>query len=152
MNCHVDFRGSKSLISTGQTGQNEYRAHVKSEHDGKKPFECEFCDITFWKRSTLRYHTDATHDEKKRFSCNLCDFQSYYVKSVDMHKKNVHQKLKPFECLEVWQLYCFHNEMGNLENVCNMNTRKYLLRGYCLAPPGRRKRIRRRENISLSGP
>ena len=111
---YLDFASSKNFSSTEQ---NEYRAHVRSEHDGKKPFKCEFCDLTFWRRCNVRYHVEASHDLKKRFSCDLCDFQSYYEKSIDMHKKSVHQKLnrpKPFNCLKVWQLYCFQIDLRDV--------------------------------------
>jgi len=47
-----------------------------------------------------------------------------------------------------------HNNSKNLIRLTSniKNTRKYPLRGYCLAPTGWRKRIMRRKNISLSGP
>ena len=51
--------------------------HVTSVHDGKKPFECEFCDKSFSKKSVLNKHIGSIHDTKKSFVCGFCQ-KSYY--------------------------------------------------------------------------
>ena len=45
-------------------------------------------------------------------------------------------------------IFCFIKK--SYSTLCIFTTRKYPVRGYLLAPPGRRKRIMRREDITLS--
>ena len=40
--------------------------HVDSFHEGKKPFDCHFCDYSCAKKN-MKKHVESVHDGKKPF-------------------------------------------------------------------------------------
>ena len=45
----------------------------KSVHEGKKPFECEICDVQFVLKEKLNEHIASVHEGKKPFKCDKCE-------------------------------------------------------------------------------
>ena len=42
------------LCEMNSTDEKIWKAHIKTEHDGKKPFKCDVCDKSYWAKSNLR--------------------------------------------------------------------------------------------------
>jgi uncharacterized Zn-finger protein len=47
--------------------------HIESVHEGKKPFKCNICDVTFFQKGDLTKHGKTVHEGKKPHKCNGCD-------------------------------------------------------------------------------
>ena len=48
--------------------------HVTSEHDDKRPFECELCDYRCSFKSNMNKHVTAVHEKKNQFKCEMYDY------------------------------------------------------------------------------
>ena len=57
--------------------QNTMHYHLK-RHEGKLPFECEFCSKGFLQASTLQLHVAArhAHESAARLCCPLCPYKT----------------------------------------------------------------------------
>ena len=44
-----------------------------SIHEGKKSFECEFCNYTFSQKGNFKTHIAVVHEGKKSFRCDFCN-------------------------------------------------------------------------------
>ena len=43
---------------------NKQDLYLKSVHEGKKPFKCDICNITFTRRSDLKIYNKSIHEKK----------------------------------------------------------------------------------------
>ena len=46
--------------------------HTKYVHEGKKPHNCNVCDVSFAQKGHLNGHIKSVHEGKKPLLCNLC--------------------------------------------------------------------------------
>ena len=47
--------------------------HIKSVHEGKKPFKGNICDAGFARRIDMKKHIESVHEGKKPFKCKECE-------------------------------------------------------------------------------
>ena len=46
---------------------------MASVYEGKKSFECDFCDANFAQKDQLKKHAASVHEKKKPFNCEFCE-------------------------------------------------------------------------------
>lgn len=63
----------------------ELIGHLKSDHNGDKPFKCAECSMTFSRSKTLSEHV-AVHSEK-RHKCKYCGLTFMQIHSLQKHLK-----------------------------------------------------------------
>ena len=63
--------------------------------------ECEICNATFTKTSSLKSHIEAVHEGKKRYQCHLCEFATARNFALTSHFAKYHpdyyEKIRKFE-------------------------------------------------------
>ena len=67
--------------------------HMRSVHEGKKPFKCDTCDKSFSQKTGLNSHIVTHHSlEKpdKSFICSICNARFCAKKSLARHIATVH--------------------------------------------------------------
>ena len=79
-----------------KTGEKrELVKHIDGFHDGKKPFQCQQCNVSFKGRSGLRSHVLSVH-EGIVYKCLLCDnIVKKAKKNLMMHIKTTHDIPEP---------------------------------------------------------
>ena len=50
-----------------------WKKHMKSVHEGIKPFKCKICEYKAGLRSNLKKHIETVHEGIKSFKCCVCD-------------------------------------------------------------------------------
>ena len=64
----------------------------------KKPFKCEFCDLSFARKAVLDNHTAAVHEQRKPFICNIFS-KSFKLKGkLTRHTSEVHERKTSLQC------------------------------------------------------
>ena len=117
-----------NIFNNTFTSQNGLQYHLKSVHEGEKPFSCESCPKNFTSKQGLNYHiekctssyeskqdlkihTETVHDRKKQFKCQICNENFAAKQDLIIHSASIHngtKSLKTFKC----DLYrVFHSDM-----------------------------------------
>ena len=64
--------------------------HISLIHEGKKPFKCEDCDISFGLKKYLQNHIISIHTTARPFKCSICD-KDYKLKvQLKKHTEDFH--------------------------------------------------------------
>ena len=76
--------------------------HIDSVHDGKKPFECKICHLTFSTKTNLEVHEERKHNPnyvggEKKVVCNICH-EMFSYQNFKYHKRKVHMKNQEILC------------------------------------------------------
>ena len=84
--------------------KHNLKVHIRTVHEGQKPFKCTICDASFARSGNLKKHVATVHERKKPFQCTLCGV-SWRVShncanktSLKTHDATVHEDQKPFKC------------------------------------------------------
>ncbi|VEL36675.1 unnamed protein product [Protopolystoma xenopodis] len=78
--CGRSFRLRQSLVH-----------HINTHHgDDEMPIDCEFCGITFPKRSSLRFHIQRTHSREMAHECSMCQRRFRLETDLRRHMKETH--------------------------------------------------------------
>ncbi|CAB3359973.1 Hypothetical predicted protein [Cloeon dipterum] len=95
--CQVSFMSADLLL-----------AHMKSEHEGLKPFKCSQCVKAFAFPKSLARHLELSHglkdssldkfNEKQDSSCKVCDKKFNSLSSLFYHKEKEHGPGILFAC------------------------------------------------------
>ena len=65
------------------------KTHVKSVHEGKKPFKCDICDYNFSQKGDMKRHVESVHERKNPFKCDICNYCCFLKpQMVKMHEMN----------------------------------------------------------------
>ena len=72
--------------------------HVAEVHEGKKPHQCPFCELSFGQKKTMQNHIDVKHqDGKKPYKCDFCNAtfaaKRYLTTHIKTHYRNGPPKL-----------------------------------------------------------
>ena len=101
-----------SICTQSFLAKRSLTRHIKTVHEGIKPFKCELCNVGYYTNIRLRCHYQRVHKEKKRklktsFKCEYCNTEFSSKTSLITHNKKFHdgKKLhykplpkKPFKC------------------------------------------------------
>ena len=72
------------------------KLHIKSVHEGKKPFKCILFDKTFSNKGTLNIiillHS-SVHEGIKPFKCDICETKFVTKAYVKRHMALIHEKM-----------------------------------------------------------
>lgn len=66
----------------------------------KLTLQCEQCEMTTTKKSSLERHVEGVHLELRRNECSGCDFTAAYRAGINHHIKVAHMRLKDQQCHE----------------------------------------------------
>ena len=50
-----------------------YLLPIATQHEGKKPYNCEICNAGFSQNVQLRAHIAVVHQGKSPYSCPICN-------------------------------------------------------------------------------
>ena len=59
--------------------------HITSVHEGKKPFNCDICDVDFSGKPNLDAHIAKVHEGKKCFKCEICTNEFNSLAGLENH-------------------------------------------------------------------
>ena len=68
--------------------------HITTIHEGKKPYQCNYCDSQFFNMNQLKKHRVSVH-EKVSHNCDLCGKVFFQKGHLNRHTRNVHEVKKP---------------------------------------------------------
>ena len=88
-----DICGAKCLT------QQTLKRHVKTIHEGKKPFKCDICDVCFGQNSSLKRHISSVHEEKT-FDCDRCGAKFAIKQNLKRHGNCSWRK----ETIQMWHI------------------------------------------------
>ena len=69
--------------------------HVRSVHEGKKPFMCEICSSRFSEKCYLNSHIAHVHEKKLKFTCDICKKGFSQKGALVRHNSSVYKVCKP---------------------------------------------------------
>ena len=72
--------------------------HIISVHEGKKPYQCSICNAKFTENGSLKRHISSVHEGKKPHHCTECNNYFTTKTSLTKHIAATHKGKKPFEC------------------------------------------------------
>lgn len=76
----------------------DLRKHVRTVHEGLRPFRCETCHKCFGEKGNLRKHMRSVHLNERPFRCSLCDSTFAFKDGLARHIKLVHENVRPYVC------------------------------------------------------
>ena len=71
--------------------------HVKQVHRKERPYACNHCPRSFFRKTDLRIHVSNVHDGNRQWICETCGHACSSKQSLQKHKLNQHTK-SPFHC------------------------------------------------------
>ena len=74
------------------------KRHIKSVHEGIKPFMCNICGYKSALKSGLKRHITSVHEGKKQFHCTFCNIELSSKHKLKHHNLKFHEGAKPFQC------------------------------------------------------
>lgn len=72
--------------------------HVCIVHEGLSPFQCDICCATFGKTGHLGRHIRCVHEGLTPCGCDICFATFGQQAHLDDHMRCVHEGLRPFAC------------------------------------------------------
>ena len=74
------------------------KRHIKSVHEGIKPFKCHICQYKSALKSGLKRHIISVHEGKKQVHCTFCNIGLSTKQKLKHHNSKFHEGAKPFQC------------------------------------------------------
>ena len=71
--------------------QKILRGHIKSIHEGIKPYQCSLCDSKYPAKSKLNEHMISVHESKRSYECAFCESKFKIQKNLNRHIRQVHK-------------------------------------------------------------
>ena len=69
--------------------------HIATVHDGKKPYACTNCDVSFSHKGYLNRHIASVHEGKNSYVCKTCG-KCFKKKNILLnHVRIVHENVRP---------------------------------------------------------
>ena len=72
------------------------KKHIKTIHEGRKDYKCEYCGKLFGQNGSMWTHVRMVHKGRKE-ECNICN-KSFHPNALLNHIKQVHKGQKQFKC------------------------------------------------------
>lgn len=76
----------------------DLRKHLRTVHEGLRPFRCDLCDKSFGEKGNLRKHRRSVHFNERPFACTTCSAAFAFKDGLARHIKLVHDNARPFTC------------------------------------------------------
>ncbi len=76
----------------------DLRKHIRTVHEGKRPFACDLCSKRFGEKGNLRKHRRSVHFNERPFGCSTCGATFAFKDGLARHIKLVHDNVRPFSC------------------------------------------------------
>ena len=68
--------------------KSKMNSHIRSGHEGKKPYKCEVWKYSFFRKSSLKIHKTSVHKgnkDKKALLCKICTKEFFQKKEIGKH-------------------------------------------------------------------
>ena len=72
-------------------GKKSFNDQISSVHEGKKPYRCDNCEISFSSRNDLLGHNLSVHKKKKPYKCETCTYDFSTKTHLYNHIAAIHQ-------------------------------------------------------------
>ena len=78
----------------------DLRKHIRTVHEGQRPFACDLCSKRFGEKGNLRKHRRSVHLNERPFQCTNanCGASFAFKDGLARHIKLVHNNVRPFSC------------------------------------------------------
>ena len=53
--------------------EQNFKSHIESVHEGKKPYECDICGKVLDEEQNFKSHIESVHEGKKSYECDICE-------------------------------------------------------------------------------
>ena len=105
--------------------QKTLRRHIKSIHEGIKPYQCSMCDAKYAVKSYLNEHMISVHESKRPYECAFCESKFKIQKNLNRHIREVHkiENLRNSERINTQT----HNKTEKIPNSKGNDYREYQL-------------------------
>ena len=132
------LRCNKEDCNYRTTDYSTLSIHIKSVHDGERPFPCGACDKSFKFRGSLQAHMDGVHMGMKKYRCDLCERVFTSTFAVANHKTVAHHggKLPEHMCDECGVSFRLIEGLKRHKRSVHRNEKNFEC-PHC--PPGTRK-------------
>ena len=94
--CEPNFTLNKDLNNCGicdatLINKHALQRHMKSVHEGVKPYNCAICLTSFTQKGNLNQHIKIVHKQQKPFKCEICEFSCSQKGNLTIHIETVHE-------------------------------------------------------------
>ncbi|KAJ0170630.1 hypothetical protein K1T71_014001 [Dendrolimus kikuchii] len=114
-------------------------AHYNKIHLNTRPYACEICLKSFYRKSNLREHV-ITHNKTKNITCEVCGSNFASKKTLETHLK-IHTGIKKFHC-DICNIYFCHKNHLN-EHIKRSHMEKLVCCMFCEKKYGLKKDLNR---------
>ena len=77
--------------------KSNFKTHIASVHEGKKPFKCHVCDAKFSNKPNMKRHVAYVHENNKSYKCDMC-FKIYKANADLKRHISTIQEEKTIKC------------------------------------------------------
>ena len=82
-------KGKNDDESDSEISNDSFKVEIKPKKH--KRTKCTKCDVTFTEKGNMNAHVRSVHEGKKPYKCSLCDYSAAHKPNLDRHKISVHE-------------------------------------------------------------
>jgi len=128
---YIDNKSEEKIETTHSSSYHQLKKHTPSEHENKKPFQCEICKKAFAKKQVLQLHISVVHDKIKHFLCPVCPATFSYQYQLKDHATISHGNTREFQCTVCPKYFSYKNKLKCHTTVVHEKVKAFL----CLVCP-----------------
>ena len=79
-------KGKNDDESDSEISNDSFKVEIKPKKN-----KCTKCDVTFTEKGNMNAHVRSVHEGKKPYKCSLCDYSAAHKPNLERHKISVHE-------------------------------------------------------------